>query len=125
MTDKNDTPRGLEPSSDGVNDWVRYQLVRIFDRTKTIEKKVDEVQVKQKVFEEFRLKTEIRLAEGSQKFSSLDKQIGDLRNNRLKNNPNSNTITFKWLVEELGTPVVTGIVTAILVAAIILWATGS
>ncbi len=106
MTNENDTPRGLEPSSDGVNDWVRYQLVRIHDRTKAIEKTVHEVHVKQITFEEFRLKTEIRLAEGSQKFSSIDKQINGLRNNRLKNNPNGNTITFQWLLEKLALPVI-------------------
>ena len=124
MDDMINTPPGLEPSSDGVNEWIRYQLIRLHDRMKTIDMKVDALGLKQIVYDDFRIKTEIRLAEGVQKFISLDKQIEQIHSLK-KSNPgnNENSITFKWLVEKFGTPVITSVVTAIIVAALVYWVT--
>ena len=124
MVDKNDTPTGLEPSYDGVNEWVRYQLVKILNRLGAIEKKVDTNCKKLDRYDEKWVTTEVRLAEGVQQFISLNKQIEQLQNMK-KSNPNGNNgpITFKWLVEELGTPVITSVVTAIIVAALVYWVT--
>jgi len=124
MDDMINTPPGLEPSSDGVNEWIRYQLIRLHDRMKTIDMKVDALGLKQIVYDDFRIKTEIRLAEGVQKFISLDKQIEQIHSLK-KSNPgnNENLITFKWLVEKFGTPVITSVVTAIIVAALVYWVT--
>jgi len=118
------TPPGLEPSSDGVNEWIRYQLIRLHDRMKTIDMKVDALGLKQIVYDDFRIKTEIWLAGGAQKFISLDKQIEQIHSLK-KSNPgnNENSITFKWLVEKFGTPVITSVVTAIIVAALVYWVT--
>ena len=124
MDDAINTPPGLEPPSDGVNEWIRYQLIRLHDRMKTIDMKVDALGLKQIVYDDFRIKTEIRLAEGVQKFISLDKQIEQIHSLK-KVNPgnNENSITFKWLVEKFGTPVITSVVTAIIVAALVYWVT--
>lgn len=124
MSSDINTPPGLEPSSDGVNEWIRYQLIRLHDRIKAIDMKVDALGLKQIVYDDFRIKTEIRLAEGVQKFITLDKQIEHIQNLK-KSNPvtNDNSITFKWLVEKFGTPVITSIVTAIIVAALMYWIT--
>ncbi len=43
------------------------------------------------------------------------------------NNPNSNTkdaVTFKWIADNAAS-IATGVITALLVAALVLWATGS
>lgn len=121
---EHNSPVGLEPKSDGVHEWVRYQLVRILNRLGTIETKVDTNCKKLDRYDEKWITTEVRLAEGVQQFISLNKQIEQLQNMK-KSNPNSNNgpITFKWLVEELGTPVITSVVTAIIVAALVYWVT--
>lgn len=101
------TPKGLEPSSDGVNEWVRYQLVRIFNRTKTIETKLDDVRDKQKLFDAFMLNAEVRLAEGVQRFVSIDKQIEYLKDMKIKDkNGNNKSITFQWLLEKMALPII-------------------
>lgn len=127
------TPTGLEPSSDGVDEWVRYQLIRINDRIKTISTKLDVTCLKLDKFDEFRVRTEIRLAEGAKTFKaheerlqSMQEQIRELRAIQKNNKPpkDDNSITFKWLVEKLGTPVITSIITAIIVAALVAWIAG-
>jgi len=114
MSDKYDTPHGLEPDSKGVNDWVRFQLVRILDRTRAIEAKMVEVCAKNMIYDEFITSTKVRLAEGVQTFQNMDKrlmsieeQIKELRLIRANStNPkNGNSITFQWLLEKLALPV--------------------
>jgi hypothetical protein len=107
MSNEINTPAGLEPNSEGVNEWVRYQLVRIFDRTKAIEGKLDDVRDKQKLFDAFMLNAEVRLAEGVQRFINIDKQIEYLKDMK-KDNPatNNKSITFQWLLEKLALPVI-------------------
>jgi len=123
--DEYDTPTGLEPKSDGVNEWVRFQLLKIHERVKTIERIMDDCVSHQEAMDKFIMKTEVRLAEGAKTFKTLDKQIQDLKTIRKNNNNPGNSITFKWLVEKLGTPVITSVITAILVAALIYWITGT
>ena len=115
MNDKYDTPQGLEPDSKGVNDWVRFQLVRIFDRTRAIENKMIDVCAKNLIYDEFLTQTKIRLAEGVQTFQSIDQrlisieeQIKELRAIRAnsKNPKDGNSITFQWVLEKLALPVI-------------------
>ncbi len=40
------------------------------------------------------------------------------------NNPGSNAVTFKWIADNAAS-IATGVITALLVAALVLWATGS
>ena len=110
-----DTPHGLEPDSKGVNDWVRFQLVRIFDRTRAIENKMIDVCAKNLIYDEFLTQTKIRLAEGVQTFQSIDQrlisieeQIKELRAIRTnsKNPKDGNSITFQWVLEKLALPVI-------------------
>ena len=115
MNSEHTTPKGLEPDSTGVNEWVRFQLVRILDRTRAIENKMIDVCAKNLVYDEFVTNTKVRLAEGVQTFQNLDKrllsieeQIKELRAIRAnhKNPKNGNSITFQWLLEKLALPVV-------------------
>jgi len=115
MNDKYDTPQGLEPDSKGVNDWVRFQLVRIFDRTRAIENKMIDVCAKNLIYDEFITQTKIRLAEGVQTFQNIDtrlisieEQIKELRAIRAnsKNPKDGNSITFQWVLEKLALPVI-------------------
>ena len=110
-----DTPHGLEPDSKGVNDWVRFQLVRIFDRTRAIENKMIDVCAKNLIYDEFLTQTKIRLAEGVQTFQNIDtrlisieEQIKELRAIRAnsKNPKDGNSITFQWVLEKLALPVI-------------------
>ena len=109
MSDK--TPPGLEPNSDGVNEWVRYHLTRIHEHTKAMEKQLLVICAKQEKFEEFIMKTEIRLAEGVStfknfegRFTSIDEQIKELRKIR-NNSKNNDSITFQWVLEKLALPI--------------------
>lgn len=123
MSSKYDTPQGLEPDSGGVNEWVRYQLTRILDRTKDIENKLFVVCARQEKFAEFMTKTEIRLAEGVSTFKyyekridAIDQQIKELKaiRNGKETSKNNDTITFQWALEKLALPVIMLIVGAVL-----------
>lgn len=118
MSDKYDTPQGLEPSSEGVNDWVRFHLVKIHDRARAIETKMVEVCAKNKEYDEFVTQTLVRLAEGVKTFQnidirlmSMDEQIKDLK--AIRSNPgknNHNSVTFQWVLEKFALPIVMALI---------------
>lgn len=111
---EHNTPPGMEPSPDGVNPWVQYQLIRILDKMRAVELKVDTNCSQIKELNEFKLKTEVRLAEGvstfkymESQFKSIDEQIKELRAIRNSgNSKNNDGITFQWVLEKLALPVI-------------------
>jgi len=118
MSEKYDTPQGLEPDSRDVNEWVRFQLLKIHDRTRTIENKVAEICSEHRGYNEFVMETKVRLAEGVKTFQNIDtrlmnmdEQIKDLK--AIRNNPgknNHNSVTFQWLLEKFALPIVMALI---------------
>lgn len=123
-----DTPPGIEPPSDGVHHWVRFQLIRILDRMNKLEKALTEMCENQEEFDKFIVDTKVRLAEGVKtfqdydgRFLSITEQIKELKAIRAHNNPgndNENTVTFKWILEKLALPILMLIAGAVIALVI-------
>ncbi len=102
-----DTPAGIEPSSEGVHDWIKWQFLKLHDRTKTISKRIDDLCLNVSELEHFQHDAEVRLALGAERFNSLSVQIEDLKKSRKNPNGNgSDKISFKWLLEKFALPIV-------------------
>jgi hypothetical protein len=102
-----DTPRELEPSSEGVHPWIQWHLIRLHERTKSINVRLDAVCIKQEVLDRFRSDAEVRLALGAERFVNLNSQIEDLKKARNNSKVNHDSgITFQWLLEKFALPIV-------------------
>lgn len=105
MPENYDTPRDFEPSSDGVHEWIKWQMMRLHDRTKTISKRIDDLCLREEELEKFRYDAEVRLALGAERFTHLSSQIDELKRLKGKNH-NSNGVSFQWLLEKFALPIV-------------------
>lgn len=102
-----DTPRELEPSPDGVHPWIQWHLLRLHERTKSINVRLDAVCAKQEILDRFRSDAEVRLALGAERFVNLNSQIEELKKARNNSKTNhGNGITFQWILEKFAWPVI-------------------